>query len=106
MSKGMRSSRETARTANSRPAIRLVIAASIEKIYKQNAQNIGLLTSTDFGLLERIRCGEAIPIDEFLPRASNRSAPASSSTGALPYNKARMSGQVSPPRSRHLLRAK
>ena len=33
------------------------IAKSIEKIYGQNAQNIGLLTSTDFSLIERIERG-------------------------------------------------
>ena len=45
--------------------VQLVIAKSIEKIYRQNAQNIGLLTSTDFGLIARIERGEEIPIDEF-----------------------------------------
>ena len=38
------------RTASSAAGIQLVIAKSIEKIYGQNCQNIGLLTSTDFGL--------------------------------------------------------
>jgi 3-isopropylmalate/(R)-2-methylmalate dehydratase large subunit len=39
-----------------------VIARSIEKIYGQNCQNIGLLTSTDFELIPRILRGEAISI--------------------------------------------
>ena len=39
--------------------IKLVIAKNIEKIYGQNCQNIGLLTSTDFSLLPRIERGEA-----------------------------------------------
>ena len=42
--------------------VQLVIAKSIEKIYEQNCQNIGLLTSRDFGLIERIERGEEIPI--------------------------------------------
>jgi 3-isopropylmalate/(R)-2-methylmalate dehydratase large subunit len=45
--------------------VRLVIAKNIEKIYGQNAQNIGLLTSTDFGLVPRIARGEEIPLEEF-----------------------------------------
>src|SRR5262245_50822626 len=65
ISKGCGSSRETAPYSELKAGIKLVIARSIEKIYRQNAQNIGLLTSTDFGLIERVRRGEAIPIQEF-----------------------------------------
>src|SRR4051794_3273238 len=64
-SKGCGSSRETAPYSELASGIRIVIARSIEKIYGQNAQNIGLLLSTDFSLLERIEKGEAIPIGEF-----------------------------------------
>src|SRR5262249_40542657 len=60
LSKGCGSSRETAPYAEKWAGIELVIAKSIEKIYGQNSQNIGLLTSTDFGLIERIRRGEEI----------------------------------------------
>src|SRR6266542_5842703 len=55
LSKGCGSSRETAPYAEKWAGIQLVIAQSIEKIYGQNSQNIGLLTSTDFGLIERVR---------------------------------------------------
>jgi 3-isopropylmalate/(R)-2-methylmalate dehydratase large subunit len=55
LSKGCGSSRETAPYAEKAAGIQLVIAKSIEKIYGQNSQNIGLLTSTDFSLIERIR---------------------------------------------------
>ena len=54
LSKGCGSSRETAPYSEMTAGIRLVIAKSIEKIYGQNCQNIGLLTSTDFSLIERI----------------------------------------------------
>src|SRR6185295_8864051 len=43
-----------------------VIAESFERIYRQNADNVGLLTSTDFSLIERIARGEAIDLDELL----------------------------------------
>lgn len=63
---GKGSSREHSPAAEKLAGIRLVIAESFERIYRQNADNIGLFTSTNFGLVERIRNGEAIPIDELL----------------------------------------
>src|SRR5712671_6953179 len=65
LSKGCGSSRETAPYAEKWAGIQLVIAKSIEKIYGQNSQNIGLLTSNDFGLVQRVRDGEEIPLSEF-----------------------------------------
>ncbi len=65
ISKGCGSSRETAPYSELKSGVQLVIAKSLEKIYKQNAQNIGLLTSTDFGLIDRIKAGEELPITEF-----------------------------------------
>src|SRR4029434_540864 len=65
VSKGCGSSRETAPYSELKAGIKLVIAKNIEKIYGQNCQNIGLLTSTDFSLLPRIERGELIPIEEF-----------------------------------------
>ena len=56
LSKGCGSSRETAPFAEKSAGL-LVVAKTIEKIYGQNCQNIGLLTSTDFGLIERIKRG-------------------------------------------------
>ena len=47
MSKGCGSSREQAPYSEVAAGVKLVVAKSIEKIYRQNAQNIGLLTSTD-----------------------------------------------------------
>src|ERR1044072_7768921 len=64
LSKGCGSSREPAPFAEKAAGLKLVIAKTIEKIYGQNCQNIGLLTSTDFGLIERIRGGGGIPLRE------------------------------------------
>ena len=72
LSKGCGSSRETAPYAEKWAGIQLVIAESIEKIYGQNSQNIGLLTSTDFGLIDRIRRGEEIALDLCVPRWPRR----------------------------------
>jgi 3-isopropylmalate/(R)-2-methylmalate dehydratase large subunit len=63
---GKGSSREHSPAAEQLAGIRLVIADSFERIYRQNADNIGLFTSTDFGLFERIRRGEAIPLAELV----------------------------------------
>jgi 3-isopropylmalate/(R)-2-methylmalate dehydratase large subunit len=62
---GKGSSREAAPYAEWCAGIRLVIAESFERIYRQNCRNLGIYTSTDFGLVERIRRGEAIPLEEF-----------------------------------------
>ncbi|MCY1266555.1 3-isopropylmalate dehydratase large subunit [compost metagenome] len=62
---GKGSSREASPYAERCAGIRLVIAESFERIYRQNCRNLGILTSTDFGLIDRIRRGEPIPIDEF-----------------------------------------
>ncbi len=96
-SKGCGSSRETAPYSELAAGIRLVIARSIEKIYRQNAQNIGLLTSTDLGLVARIQAGEAIPIAEFTRGLDPVSAAIVEHGGLFAYNKARLSGNVSPP---------
>ncbi|MCT9114996.1 aconitase family protein [Cupriavidus gilardii] len=63
---GKGSSREHSPAAEKLAGIRLVIARSFERIYRQNADNIGLLTSTDFGLIPRLQAGEAIPLEELL----------------------------------------
>ena len=97
LSKGCGSSRETAPYAEKAAGVQLVIAKSIEKIYGQNSQNIGLLTSTDFGLIERIRLGEEIPLSEFTKGIDPISQGIVSHGGLFNYNKARLSGKVSPP---------
>jgi 3-isopropylmalate/(R)-2-methylmalate dehydratase large subunit len=97
LSKGCGSSRETAPYAEKWAGIQLVIAKSIEKIYGQNSQNIGLLTSTDFGLIGRIRGGEEIPLDEFTKGLDPISKDIVEYGGLFNYNKARLAGEVAPP---------
>ena len=97
LSKGCGSSRETAPYAEKAAGIQLVIAQSIEKIYGQNSQNIGLLTSTDFGLIDRIRASEEIPLSEFTKGIDPISQDIVSHGGLFNYNKARLSGKVTPP---------
>ncbi|MBA3513142.1 MAG: 3-isopropylmalate dehydratase, partial [Pyrinomonadaceae bacterium] len=96
LSKGCGSSRETAPYAEKWAGIQLVIAKSIEKIYGQNAQNIGLLTSTDFGLIKRICRGEEIPLEEFTTGLDPISKSIVEHGGLFNYNKARLAGEVTP----------
>ena len=97
VSKGCGSSRETAPYSELKAGIRLVIAKNIEKIYGQNCQNIGLLTSTDFSLLARIERGEAIPIAEFTKGLDAIATEIVRHGGLFAYNQARLAGKTVPP---------
>jgi 3-isopropylmalate/(R)-2-methylmalate dehydratase large subunit len=97
LSKGCGSSRETAPYAEKAAGIQLVIAKSIEKIYGQNSQNIGLLTSTDFTLIERVRRGEEIPLAEFTKGLDPIAQKIVERGGLFNYNKARLAGELLPP---------
>ncbi len=97
ISKGCGSSRETAPYSELKSGVQLVIAKSLEKIYKQNAQNIGLLTSTDFGLIDRIKAGEEIPVTEFTKGLDPISASIVEHGGLFAYNRARLAGETTPP---------
>jgi 3-isopropylmalate/(R)-2-methylmalate dehydratase large subunit len=96
-SKGCGSSRETAPYSEREAGVQIVVARSIEKIYGQNCQNIGLLTTTDFSVLERVRRGEEISIDEFTRGLDPISADVVRFGGLFAYNEARLAGEVSPP---------
>jgi 3-isopropylmalate/(R)-2-methylmalate dehydratase large subunit len=96
-SKGCGSSRETAPYSEREAGVQIVVARSIEKIYGQNAQNIGLLTTTDFSVLARVARGEEIPIAEFTRGLDPISRDVVEFGGLFAYNKARMAGEVSPP---------
>src|SRR5215212_4170263 len=97
LSKGCGSSRESAPFAEKAAGLQLVIAKTIEKIYGENCQNIGLLTSTDFGLIERIKNGEEIPLEEFTRGLDPISKQIVEYGGLFNYNKARLAGGVTPP---------
>src|SRR5437899_9156133 len=87
---GKGSSREHSPAAEKAAGIRLIIARSFERIYRQNADNLGLFTSTDFGLLERIKRGETIDIEELLGSRDALTGAILRSGGLLGYGKARL----------------
>src|SRR5262245_66395307 len=94
---GKGSSREHSVIAELSAGVRLVIAESFERIYRQNADNVGLFTSTDFGLVERIRCGEAIELDELLADRDALTAAIVRSGGLIAYGRARLHGAAVAP---------
>lgn len=82
---GKGSSREHSPLAERLAGIRLVIAESFERIYRQNADNLGLFTSTDFGLIERIRRGKSIGVEELVAGRDGVAASVLRSGGLLRY---------------------
>jgi 3-isopropylmalate/(R)-2-methylmalate dehydratase large subunit len=92
--RGKGSSREQSPYAEMCAGIRLVIAENIERIYKQNCQNLGLLTSTNFSLIDRLRNGEEIPLSEFTVGEDEITRQVIEYGGLFPFNVARMQGKV------------
>ena len=103
--RGKGSSREASPYAELCAGIRLVIAASFERIYQQNCQNLGLLTSTDFGLIERIRRGESIPLSEFTRGLDPITAEIVRRGGLFAFNQTRLEGGIPVLMPRHGPRA-
>lgn len=95
--RGKGSSREQSPYAELCAGIKLVIAENIERIYKQNCQNLGVLTSTDFSLIEKIRSGEDIPLSVFTAGEDEITRQIIECGGLFQFNVARMQGKVSLP---------
>jgi len=92
--RGKGSSREQSPYAEMCAGIRLVIAENIERIYKQNCQNLGLLTSTNFSLIDQIRAGAEIPLAEFTAGEDEITRQVIEYGGLFPFNVARMQKKV------------
>jgi len=96
---GKGSSREASPFAEWCAGIRLVIAENFERIYRQNCRNLGIFTSTDFGLIDRIRRGEAIPVDEFTRGEDELTTELIRRRGLFNLMRARREGWAPAPRS-------
>jgi len=92
--RGKGSSREQSPYAEMCAGIQVAIAENIERIYKQNCQNLGLLTSTNFSLIDRIRAGEEISLSEFTAGEDEITRQVIEYGGLFPFNVARMQGKV------------
>ncbi len=95
--RGKGSSREQSPYAEQCAGIRLVIAESIERIYRENCQNLGILTSTNFDLIDRVRRGESIPLSEFTDGEGEITRGIIEYGGLFQYNVARLQGLVTVP---------
>src|SRR6267378_1225292 len=92
--RGKGSSREQSPYAEMCAGIQVAIAENIERIYKQNCQNLGLLTSTNFALIDRIRAGEEIPLTEFTRGEDEITRQVIEFGGLFPFNVARLQKKV------------
>jgi 3-isopropylmalate/(R)-2-methylmalate dehydratase large subunit len=92
--RGKGSSREQSPYAEMCAGIQVAIAENIERIYQQNCQNLGLLTSTNFSLIDRIRAGEEIALSEFTVGEDQITQQVIEYGGLFPFNVARMQGKV------------
>ncbi|HXW93344.1 MAG TPA: aconitase family protein [Terriglobales bacterium] len=92
--RGKGSSREQSPYAEMCAGIRLVVAENIERIYKQNCQNLGVLTATNFALLDKIRAGEEIPLSEFTAGEDEITRQVIEYGGLFPFNVARIEKKV------------
>ncbi len=88
--RGKGSSREQSPYAELCAGIKLVIAENIERIYKQNCQNLGVLTTTDFSMIDKIRGGEEIPLAKFTEGEDDITRQVIEYGGLFPFNVARM----------------
>ena len=95
--RGKGSSREASPYAEIAAGIKLVIAENHERIYKQNCQNLGLLTSTNFDLIRRVAAGEEIPLEEFTAGEDEITRQIIEYGGLFPFNVARLQGKTSIP---------
>ncbi|HYW06821.1 MAG TPA: aconitase family protein [Longimicrobium sp.] len=95
--RGKGSSREQSPYAEMMAGVKVVIAENIERIYRENCQNLGVLTSTNFGLIERIRTGETIPLSEFTEGADDITRGIIEYGGLFNYNVARLQGKIHTP---------
>ena len=92
--RGKGSSREQSPYAEMCAGIKLVIAENIERIYRENCQNLGVLTTTDFSIIERVQRGEAIPLTAFTQGEGEITRGIIEYGGLFNFNVARLQGKV------------
>ena len=72
--------------------VRLVIAESFDELYLQNCHALGLLTSTDLTLVDRLREGEELPMATFTAGLDRLTTEIVSHGGTFAYTRARLQG--------------
>ncbi|WP_288789210.1 aconitase family protein [uncultured Enterobacter sp.] len=94
---GKGSSREHSPVAEKSAGVQLVIAESFERIYRQNADNIGLLTSTNMALVDKLARGEALTLEEIVADREESARRVIQSGGLLAWWKGQMEKSGLPP---------
>jgi len=92
--RGKGSSREQSPYAEMCAGIKLVIAENIERIYRENCQNLGVLATTDFSMIDKVRRGEAIPLSAFTAGEGEITRGIIEYGGLFNFNVARLQGKV------------
>src|SRR5216110_1382885 len=92
--RGKGSSRDWSSDVCSSDLIKLVVAESIERIYRENCQNLGILTTTDFSILDEVRRGGDIPLSTFTAGEGEITRGIIEHGGLFNYNMARLKGAV------------
>jgi 3-isopropylmalate/(R)-2-methylmalate dehydratase large subunit len=96
--RGKGSSREQSPYAEMCAGLRVVVAENIERIYKQNCQNLGLYVTTNFDVIEKIRRGEEIALEEFTRDEDEITRQIVEYGGLFNFNVARLQGKFQVPR--------
>src|SRR5437762_1554821 len=93
------SSREQSPDGEMCAGIKLVVAENSERIYRENCQNLGVLTTTDFSIIDKARRGEAIPLSAFTAGEGEITRGIIEYGGLFNFNVARLQGKIvlSPP---------
>jgi 3-isopropylmalate/(R)-2-methylmalate dehydratase large subunit len=94
--RGKGSSREQSPYAERVAGIRLVVAENIERIYRQNCVNLGVLTTTDFSVLEKVKRGDSVPLSMFTDGEDEITREIIEYGGLFSYNVARLQGKTPP----------
>src|SRR5205814_46661 len=95
--RGKGSSREQSPYAEMCAGIQLVVGESIERIYRENCQNLGVLATTDFSILDKVKSGRPIPLSAFTEGEGRITTDIIEYGGLFDYNVARLQGKVTAP---------
>ena len=95
--RGKGSSREASPYAELHAGIQVVVAESIERIYNENCQNLGLLATSDFSMIDRIKAGDEIQLSEFTEGKDEITRQIIEYGGLFEFNVARLQGKVTIP---------
>ena len=94
---GAHGPKEAALFAEYLAGLRLIVAKSFDPAYLQHCHALGLLTSTDPGILEPLLRGDPLPMALFTQGVAPLTAEIIRSGGLFSYTRARLAGQASLP---------